>query len=119
MARKKKSPAKKQPQNDSIELRSAEVVTVAWTMCTLTTLLCLLGGLVAEALGWLTDSSSATKLLGRFLLVSGCVSGLTGIAMLPVVLKLRRQPVPRQVIWVSAWISAIPIVVLAVILVLP
>lgn len=116
MARKQKSRAKKAQQTESVESRTAEVATVAWTMCTLTTLLCLLGALTAGVIVWMGGQSRGIELLGRFLLVSACVTGLIGIGMLPMVQKLRRDPVPRQVILIGVSISTIPIVVLAVIL---
>lgn len=95
------------------ETRSADAFTVAWVMLTLTTLLCELGfaGAAAVSRGIVAPR---IELLSQLLFFAALVSGVTGLILLPFVLRMRSQPPPQVILVVAMVIYLIPIVLLFV-----
>jgi hypothetical protein len=115
MSKKRKARVPRQsPPND--ETRTAEVATVAWTMCWLTTLLCLAGAVFAALLHRFLVPAGGIDLLGRLLIFGGAVTGLCGLMLLPLVFRLRRKPPPRQIVLFAVAVCLIPLLVVAVVL---
>ena len=111
--RKKKSrpapPSSKSPS----ESRVADAVTIAWMLCTTTTLLCELGALGA----WLFSRGSPdgkVALLGGLLFFAAAVIGVVGLLILPIVLKLRRESPPLAIAVAAVLIDAAPLLVAVV-----
>ncbi len=111
--RKARVPRESPPSDES---RTAEVATVAWTMCTLTTLLCLAGALFAALLQRIVGPAAGIDLLGRLLIFGGAVTGCGGLILLPMVMRLRRKAPPRQIVLFAVAVCLIPLLVVAVVL---
>ena len=91
------------------ETLAAEAVTVGWVLSAMTTLLCELGALA----GWLYAADapgSKIAVLTALLCFASLVFGAIGLAMLPIVLKLRKSRPPRVVTLAVILIHAAPLI---------
>ena len=102
MAKHPRSKAK--GQKSSGETRAADTLTVVWVMLTLTTLLCELSTAAAATLAR-TMASPSVQVLSQLLFFAALVAGITGLIILPFVLRIRRQP-PPQVVVVASVVTA-------------
>ncbi len=91
------------------ETQASIVVTVAWTMTVMTTLVCA----AAAAILWLVARERVNNrdlmLLVYLLHFSAIVTACVSLALLPVMLKVRRVPPPPSLIVVAVGIAALPI----------
>jgi hypothetical protein len=105
VARKKR----RRPDAAQGETQVSVAATVAWLLSVLTTLVC---GSVAAAV-WLAvrnraDNESALIFVG-LLHFSAIVTSVTSLALLAVVLKVRREPPPPSLVIGCVIVSALPI----------
>jgi hypothetical protein len=91
------------------ESQASIVVTVGWMLSVMTTLVCAAVALLV----WLVvrerpDSGSAMVLV-RLLHFSAVVTACVSLALLPAVIKIRREPPPLSLVVFSAMVAALPI----------
>ena len=85
-------------------------MTIAWVLTAMTTLLCELGALGA----WLysfTATSTVAGLLAGLLFFAAVIIGCIGLAILPLVLKFRKERPPRSITMVFVAIEIVPLLV--------
>jgi hypothetical protein len=85
------------------------VVTVGWMLSVMTTLVCA----VVAALVWLVmrerAEAASAMVLVRLLHFSAVVTACISLALLPVVIKIRREPPPVSLVLFAAIVAALPI----------
>lgn len=95
------------------ESRPVEVLTIAWMLTVMTTLLCEFGWL---AVTWLVraqpEPMAQLEVLGGMLLFAALVLGLLSLAMLPFVWRMRRVPPPPGVTVFAVVVAVIPLLVM-------
>jgi hypothetical protein len=101
-----------------VEARSAEAVTVGWMLTTLATVAAqIVGGITLVVAAMADDPQRAPLLLrvapGLMMFIS-VVTGLVGLALVPVVLRLRLTPPPRPIIVGVILINLSPLVIVAI-----
>ena len=115
MARKKRNKIRNrqraQPQA-VVEDRRAEVVTVAWMLCVLATLLAeIAGGAMRLVFGSSPDLPLTVRVLPDLLLLSALLTGLVSLILLLLAYRLRRTRPPSVVTAFSAVVALIPLAV--------
>jgi hypothetical protein len=96
------------------ETRAGDATTVAWTVSVTMVLLCDIAAIAAYYYTQAEPMARNIKLLKELLLVGGAVIGFVSLAMLPIVLRVRRSPPPRGVIAFAICAAAAPILALIV-----
>ncbi len=99
---------------DALETRQAVVLTVVWTLTVTTTFLCDIGAAVTRL--WLTADPEAAgaELISGMLLFAAVVTSLLVLGLLPIVLRIRRQPPPRGYIVFAVLVSVAPLLAVAI-----
>ena len=104
MAKKKR----RQPPSIPPESPASLFITIGWTLSVLMTLGCSL----AAALIWLVvkdrPSDDTSLLFVRLLHFSAIVTGFVSLVLLPIVLKVRREPPPRSFVVFAILVAALP-----------
>lgn len=105
--------ARPRPQPVASESRAVELLTHAWMLSVVTVLACEVAA-TAAALGikLFAPSAAALGLFAGFMLFAALVSGVISLAMLALVLWMRRVAPPRMVILVAALAGIAPLVVI-------
>ena len=107
MAKKKR---RRPPAAAPAESPVSMAVTVAWMLSVMTTLVLA----IVAALIWLVAKDRADNqtalTFARLLHFSAIVTAFISLAMLPVVLKVRREPPPLSVAVFAVIVAALPIV---------
>lgn len=98
----------------SVESRGAETLTILWTLLVTTVVGCDLGAAVTRFLLAKAPDNAALKLLSGLLLIAAALLGVAILALLPLVLRVRRTPPPRGYVVFALLVAVAPI--LAVIL---
>jgi len=96
------------------ETRTGDAATVAWTVSVTMVLVC---DIVAIAAHFYTESyplARGINLLKELMLAGGAVIGFISLALLPIVLKVRRAPPPTGVMAFGLCAAAAPILALIV-----
>jgi hypothetical protein len=118
MNRQKKSRRKRPPiqgkQTEPFETKTAETITVAWTVALTTVLLCDLGTVIAHTYVATHPLAQRMDMLGGLLLFAGALAGPMLIGLLPVLYRVRRVAPPPGLVGFSILIAAAPILALAV-----
>ena len=109
--RRKKKRAKPAPPTES---RRVEVLTVAWSLMVLMTLVCEIGAVAAIWYGRSHPEAEAVRALATVLLLETLVVGVLLLALTPVVLRMRREKPPRGFVVFAVIIGAAPLVGMAV-----
>jgi hypothetical protein len=105
-----KSPAKRR----SGETQPVDAATVAWTVSVTMVLMC---DIVAIGAHFYTEHHPLARnmnLLKELMLFAGAVIGFVSLALLPIVVKVRRAPPPRGVMAFAVCAAAAPILALIV-----
>jgi hypothetical protein len=91
------------------ESRVAEVATVAWMLSAMTTLLCA----STAAIVWLAvhdrEGHPTAVLFGRMLHFSAIVTAVVSLALVGVVIKIRRVPPPASITIFAVIVAVLPI----------
>ena len=96
------------------ETRTSEAATIAWSLTVITVLGCDLGAIAASFLAGANPESVLIALLFESLTFAAVVIGVISLMLLPVVLKVRRQPPPRAFTAFAVLVAAAPIVAVVV-----
>ena len=107
--RRKKKRQKKHPQRPT-ETKASETVTIAWTLTVMTSLLCDLGTAAARFYVWAQPDAVRIGMLSGVLFLAAVVVGIFSLMLLPVVLKVRREPPPRAFIVLAVIVAIAPLV---------
>ena len=116
---RKSRPAPARPKHASkgqasLESRAAEAVTTVWVLTVVMGLLCNVGAAGARLYAQYYDPQTVRiAILAGLLLFAASTLGVVALALLPCVLKMRRQPPPRGFVFFSLAVAAAPLVVAA------
>lgn len=112
-ARRKQKKRRRRAQKGEIAESTASVaLTVAWTVSVVMVFFCDLGAAAIQSVGWLVSEPDRTRVPALILLCSGSLVGLIVLALLPVVLRIRRVPPPEGFIVFAVVASVTPILAL-------
>jgi len=108
--------AKSAPHNHrhSNETRAGDATTVAWIVSTTMVLLCDVAAVAAHFYTQANPSAGRIAMLKELMLFAGAVIGFISLAMLPIVLRVRRVPPPSGVTAFAVCAAAAPILALIV-----
>ena len=115
--RDKPRPKKPRPEKKVLhaqsESRRAHLLTIVWTLSVTTTFLCDIGAAVTRLLSGPGPLGVRVGTVSGLLLFSASVIGLLVLALLPVVLNVRRQAPPRGYVVFAVLVAAAPLLVIA------
>ncbi|HEX6962593.1 MAG TPA: hypothetical protein VF175_12045 [Lacipirellula sp.] len=108
--RRPSKPAAQPPRRYSEETRAGDATTVAWVVSVIMVLLCDIGA--AAAHWWSRDyaNSGGIALFKELLLFAGAAIGFVSLALLPIMLKVRRVPPPTGILVFAVCVAAAPMV---------
>jgi len=92
------------------ESTAADTVTVAWMLSVVSAFLCEIAALAAWGLLAVDPARERLAVLWEILLFAALVIGLVSLLIVPVVLKVRRVPPPRAVMWFAVAVGVVPLV---------
>ncbi len=99
MARKKKAKQRdRQAAPRGVESPASLFVTVGWSLTVLTTLACTAAGGLGEWLLRDRPSTDPAAIFVQLLRVSGAVTAVVSLLLLPVVYRVRREPPPMGLV---------------------
>jgi hypothetical protein len=110
VSRRDRRVRKSAPSGRPGESRTAEAVTVAWTLCLLATLVAEAGALLSRAYLVLFSGPLWLQVLSGVLLFVALVAGLVTLALTPMTWRLRRVPPPRAIVVVAVAAGLMPLV---------
>ena len=105
--RRLKSLAKATP-----ETRTADAMTVAWTVSVTTVLLCDLACVAATFYVNANPEAKRMLILQALLLFAGGVVGIVSLALLPIVYRVRSVPPPRGLVVFGVCVAGAPLLAL-------
>jgi hypothetical protein len=111
--RRKNRGDRRRPQ-ESVESRTSEVLTVAWTVTLTTLFFCDLAVIAAHFYVVAYPPAQRMAMLRELLLHSGALVGLLSLGLIPLVYRLRRTPPPSGLVVFGTCLALAPI--LAVVL---
>lgn len=114
-SKKKSLVEKKQRDATRASGSTAEAVTVGWVLCLLTTAATELAGVLTRVLHT-TYGSERLNMLSGLLLLAAAISGLFLLALTPVTVKLRNDPLPQPLIVAALLMGVVPLLTLAILL---
>jgi hypothetical protein len=94
------------------ESRAGDATTVAWTITVTMALLCDIGAVVAHFYADGYANARGALLFKELMLFSGAVIGFISLALLPIMLRVRRTPPPTGVMVFAVCVTAAPILAL-------
>ncbi len=113
MIPKVESPMSKKQTSIPPEERRAEAATIGWMLATLATLAALVCSLAAYAVVRpMADPPLALALLPGLLLTLSAITGLVGVLLTPLVLRLRKTRPPRLITQFAVVVGLTPSVLL-------
>ena len=114
MTKRPKKRRTTKPPLDAMETRQAVALTVVWTLAVTTTFLCDIGAAVSRL--WLAANPEAAgaAFVSGMLLFAAVVISLLVLGLLPIVLRIRRQPPPRGYIVFAVLVAVAPILAVAI-----
>ena len=92
------------------ETKTAEVVTVAWSVSVTAVLLCDLAAILAHMVARLFGGEGSLAAMATLVLFAGCVVGAVSLLLLPIVYRVRRLPPPPGFVVFAALVAAAPFV---------
>lgn len=106
--RRPSKPASPPPRRYSEETRAGDAATVAWVVSVMMVLLCDIGA--AAAHWWSRDYANpgGIAVFKELLLFSGAVIGFVSLALLPIMLKVRRVAPPTGILVFAVCVAAAP-----------
>ena len=109
----KKNKKKARPTSArSAESRTAEAITIAWTVTLTTLLFCHVATLAAHWYVVALPEAKSMRVLREMLLFAGAVVGALSLLLLPFVQRLRLQPPPFGLVVFGTCLAAAPVLVL-------
>ena len=109
-SKKRRRPTGRYTYSQPQETKAAEVVTVGWTVCLTTVLLCDLVTVMVHLVIPLFSEGIRWQVFENVMLFSGSLIGLFCLILVPVVYRVRRVPPPIGIVLFAIFISAAPIV---------
>lgn len=100
------------PSEEPVENRTAEAMTVAWTVTLTTVFFCNLAAILAHFYVAAHPEAQRMVMLRELLLFAGALTGLLSLALLPLVNRLRQSPPPRALIAFGICMALAPILTL-------
>ena len=91
----------------------ADTMTVGWMLTVMTTLACQTGMVVVRAIEHYQPDVEALPVFGDLLLFSALVFGVISLVLAPVVLRLRRTPVPPGITVFAVAVGLTPLAIVA------
>jgi hypothetical protein len=110
---KVKRKARSKKKRHVAEQRDAEVLTVAWIVCTGWSAAAQLVTVVLYACSFAPNAHRAVAVYAGWLLAVAAIIGLAAIVMTPIVLRRRRTKPPRSMVLGSLVVNALPVLILA------
>ena len=110
--RKKRRPKQVRPAVAS-EARVADAMTVGWMLTAITALVCQAGLVVVRAAEHYQPEVAALGVLGELLLFAALVFGVISLVLAPIVLRLRRTPVPPGITIFAVAVGLTPLAIVA------
>jgi hypothetical protein len=110
-AMSKKRKAKQARPAVSSETRVADAMTVGWMLTVMTALVCQAGLIGVRAFEHYQPDIDALPVLGELLLLAALVFGVTSLVLAPIVLRLRRTPVPPGITIFAVAVGLTPLAV--------
>ncbi len=108
--KKKKKADRRAAATRPAETRTSEAATIAWTLTVITVLGCDIGAIAASFYTGARPDSVLIAALFESLMFAAVAIGIISLMLLPVVLKVRRQPPPRAFTVFAVLVAAAPIV---------
>ena len=93
------------------ETRLADMMTVGWMLAVMTTLACQTAMVVVRAIEHFQPDVEALPVFGDLLLFSALVFGVISLVLAPVVLRLRRTPVPPGITIFAVAVGLTPLAI--------
>jgi hypothetical protein len=109
MPAKSKKKRKQPVELATLETRSSEAITVAWTVTITTLFFCNLAILGAHYYLAQNPDAERFRLMRELLLISGCCMGLLSLALLPIVYRVRAVPPPSGLAVFGACLAMGPV----------
>jgi hypothetical protein len=110
-AMSKKRKAKQAPPTVASETRVADAMTVGWMLTVMTALVCQAGLVGARAVEYYKPDLEALSVLGELLLLAALVFGVMSLVLAPIVLRLRRTPVPPGITIFAVAVGLTPLAI--------
>ncbi len=95
------------------ETHLADLMTVGWMLTAITTLACQTALVVVRAVEHYQPDVEALPVLGNLLLFSALAFGVISLVLAPVVLRLRRTPVPPGITVFAVAVGLTPLAIVA------
>ena len=108
--RRKKRASRAEPKETS----GAEMLTIAWSMMVLTTLICEIGAALTIWHARAHPEAGAIRALSFVLVMETLIVGTLLLVLTPVMLRLRRQRPPRGILVFAMIVGATPLAVLVI-----
>jgi hypothetical protein len=110
--RNKRKPKQARPAVAS-EARVADAMTVGWMLTAITALVCQAGLVAVRAVEHYQPEAAALGVLGELLLFAALVFGVISLVLAPIVLRLRRTPVPPGITIFAVAVGFTPLAIVA------
>ena len=104
-----KSNQKQPASTQDIETRASEALTVCWGVTITTLVMCNLVTIVAHYYVSRNPDAERMAVLGELLLVGGAVVGVISLVLLPILYRIRREPLPNGIAVFGACLALAPI----------
>jgi hypothetical protein len=91
------------------EEQSTEIVTVCWTLSVVMALVFDLGAALARLYVRQNPENEMAAMFSGLVFFSAAVVGVVSLALLPIVLKLRREPPPRGFVMFAIAVGVAPL----------
>jgi hypothetical protein len=111
VAMSKRRKKKQVPAVTAGESRVADAMTVGWMLTVMTALVCQASLVIVRAVEHYQTDVEALGLLGELLLFAALASGVISLLLAPVVLRLRRTPVPPGIIVFAFAVGLTPLAI--------
>ena len=109
--KKKQPPAQPTPV---VEDQSSEIVTVCWTLSVMTALVCNVGAALSRLYVLWQPEQELAAMFSGLVFFAAIIVGLISLALLPIVLKLRRDPPPRGFVVFAIVVAVAPLAMVLV-----
>jgi hypothetical protein len=110
-AMSKKRKVKQSRPADANETRVAETMTVGWMLTVMTALVCQAGLVGVRVLELYQPDLDSLGALGELLLFAALVFGAISLMLAPIVLRLRRTPVPPGITIFAVAVGLTPLAI--------
>jgi hypothetical protein len=107
----KKRKAKQAPPAVANETRVADAMTVGWMLTVMTALVCQAGLVGVRALEHYQPDVESLPLLGELMLFAALAFGVISLLLAPIVLRLRRTPVPPGITIFAVAVGLTPLAI--------